>query len=244
MVQIAPKQSPAGWGQDPLTQYLDDARCNQFATFANKRSEIIDLIAVDGMFRKLLEDAVNPRPLLPMGFLLRAHSAYLAAAGACMAGQLHELQPLLRAGLEQAGYGHFIGGDQARWERWMNRHDNDDTLKAVRREFTHRAVAEHLKSADPALSRIYTQLYDQTIDYGGHPNERGTSMSSSIVDLPDGGQQWLTIYLHDNQLMLDFSLKMTAQVGLCVLRIARLIYADRMQAVGISHQLDDMCRRF
>lgn len=158
MNQIARSPSPDGWGQDPLTQYLDDARGNQFATFANKRSEVIDLIAIDGMFRKLLEDAVNPRPLLPMGFLLRAHSAYLAAAGACMAGQLYELQPLLRAGLEQAGYGHFIGNDQARWERWMNRHDNDDTLKAVRREFTHRAVAEHLRSADASLGSIYTRL--------------------------------------------------------------------------------------
>lgn len=69
-------------------------------------------------------------------------------------------------------------------------------------------------------------------------------MSSSVVDLPDGGKQWLTIYLHNNQLMLDFSLKMTAQVGLCVLQIGRLIYPERVQAVGISYQLDDMCKRF
>lgn len=71
--------TPPGWGNDPLTRYLDDARGNQFATFANKRSEVIDLIAIDGMFRMLLEGAVNPRPFVPMGFLLRAHSTYLSA---------------------------------------------------------------------------------------------------------------------------------------------------------------------
>ncbi|MDF0595293.1 hypothetical protein [Psychromarinibacter halotolerans] len=205
---------------------------------------MFDLTAIDGMFRKLLDGAIDPKPLLPLGFLLRAHSAYLASVGAVMAGQLHELQPLLRAGLEQAGYGHFIGNDQARWERWMDRHDTPDTMKAVRREFTHRAVADGLIAADAKLGGIYTQLYDQTIDYGGHPNERGASMNSDIVDLPDGGKQMLAIYLHSDPLMLDFSMKMTAQVGLCVLRIAKVIYPTRVQAVGIAYQLDDMCKRY
>ncbi|WP_269581003.1 hypothetical protein [Roseibium sp. Sym1] len=237
---------PPEWGNDPLTQYLDAARRNQFATFANRRPVVRDLIDIDGMFRKLLNGGIDPKPLLPMGFLLRAHSAYLTAVGAVMAGQLHELQPLLRACLEQAGYGHFIGNDQARWERWMDRHEprSRSQQDKWKKEFTHGAVSRHLTAADATLGGTYTQLYDQTIDYGGHPNERGASMSSDIVDLPNGGKQWLAIYLHDNQLLLDFSLKMTAQVGLCVLRIAEVIYPTRVQALGTSFRLDDMCKRY
>lgn len=236
--------TPPGWGNDPLTRYLDDARGSQFATFANKRSEVIDLIAIDGMFRKLLEGAVNPRPFVPMGFLLRAHSAYLSAVGAVMAGQAYEAQALFRICLEQGAYAHYIGHDKSRYELWMNRHDSPAAIKAVRDEFTHGKVSRHITDADAKLGGIYKTLYDRTIDYGAHPNEMGTSLSSKTLDMEDGGKQFLTIYLHGEGLLLDYSLKATAQVGHCVLRIARLIYPTRMQAVGISHQLDYMCKRF
>jgi len=234
---------PPGWDNDPVTQYLDTCRANQFA---NKRSQVIDLITIDGMFRKLLDGAIDPKPILPMGFLLRAHSAYLTAVGSVMAGQLHEGQAQLRMCLEQAGYGHFIGGDQARWERWMDRHEprNRSQQDKWKREFTHGNVSRCLKASDATLGDIYNKLYDQTIDYGGHPNERGASMNSDLVHLADGGQQWLTVYLHKDGLMLDYCLKATAQVGLCGLRIAQSIYPARAQAVGMSYLLDDMCKRY
>lgn len=240
------KPLPHAWGKDPVTQYLDTCRANQLATFANKRPQVIDLIAIDGMFRKLLENAINPKPLLPMEFLLRAHSAYLTAVGAVMAGQLHEVQALLRGCLEQAAYGHFVGDNQARWERWMSRHAQltRSQQDKWRKEFTHGKVSGHLTAADATLGGIYTELYERTIDYGGHPNERGASMGSMIAELPDGGKQLKTVYLHGDGLMLDFCLKTIAQVGLCVLRIAREIYPSRVQAVGIQYQLDDMCKRY
>lgn len=59
-----------GWGQDPLTQYVDNCRANQFATFANKRSAVIDLTTIDGMFNKLLNGAVNLRPAFPWFFFI------------------------------------------------------------------------------------------------------------------------------------------------------------------------------
>lgn len=240
------KPAPPRWSKDPVTQYLDTCRANQFATFANKRSQVIELIAIDGMLRKLVDGAIDPKPLLPMGFLHRAHSAFLTSVGAVLAGQLHEAQGLLRACLEQAGYGHFIGNDQARWERWMDRHEKRSRSQKDkwRKEFTHGNVARHLTAADAALGGIYTELYDRTIDYGGHPNERGMSMSSEMVDLPDGGKQFQVLYLHDDGTFLDFSLKSAAQVGLCILRIACVIYPTRVQAVGIQYQLDDMCKRY
>ena len=62
--------------------------------------------------------------------------------------------------------------------------------------------------------------------------------------MEDGGKQFLTIYLHGEGLLLDYGLKAAGQVGLWVLRIARVIYPTRVQAVGIQYQLDDMCKRY
>ena len=116
---------PSGWGQDHLTQYLDSYRDNQHATFANKRSEVIDLITIDQMFRTLLDGPRDPKPFIPMDFLRRAHAAYLAATGAIMAGQVYPAQALLRSSLEHGAYAHYINDDLPRWERWMSRHDSD-----------------------------------------------------------------------------------------------------------------------
>lgn len=227
--------TPHRWGEDPVTQYLDNCRDNQLATFANKRSQVIDLVEIDGMLRELVNGTIDPELVRPMAFLLRAHSAYLTAVGAVMAGQLHELHSLLRSCLEQASYGHYIGNDQERWELWMNRHDSRSRTQQDnwRKEFAIRKIIRNLKAADEDLGNLFAELYDQTIDYGGHPNERGMFMNSDIMDLPDGGKKFLSIYLQGDGLMLDFCLKMTAKVGLCVLRIAQAIYPTRIESVRI-----------
>lgn len=237
---------PTGWGNDPLTQYLDNGRGNQWATFANKRSEVIDLITIDGMFRKLFDGAINTRPFLPVNFLLRAHSAYLSACGAVMAGQVHDAQALLRVCLEQGGYALYIGEDQGRWERWMDRHaPRTRTQQGTwKDEFTHGKVTRYITASDADLGHVYTTLYDRTIDYGGHPNERGTSVSMTMEETEDGGRCFNTVYLHGDGLLLDFALKTTAQVGICALRLAKVIYPHRVQATGVEFQLETISRRF
>lgn len=244
MMNSAHKSPPPGWGQDRLTDYVDNYRSNQYATFANKRSEVIDLITIDGMFSKLLDGATNPRPFIPIGYLLRAHAAYRAAAGAVMAGQIYESQALLRVCLEQGAYSHYVGDDKARWELWMNRHDDEASMKAVRAEFTQGKISRHISAAHSGLGAIYKELYERTIDYGAHPNERGSTLSSMTVDTEDGGKHFLAIYLHGDGLLLDFGLKTTAQVGLWVLRIAQEIYPTRTQALGLHHTIADMSTRF
>ena len=239
-------KAPFGWGNDPITQYLDIARLNQFASFARKRSEVIDLTTIDAMLRKLLDGAINPKPLLPIEFLLRAHSAYLPSVDAVMAGRIYELQLLLRGALEQAGYSHFVGLNQERWERWMGRHNemSNSQRKKWNDEFTQGAIRRDLKAASPVLESMYSELYKRTIDYGAHPNERGVSVNSVVKDELDGGKTFDAIYLNGNEDMIDFGLESTAQVGLCVLRIAELIYPTRFQALGITQPLGVLVRRY
>lgn len=235
---------PAGWGNDPLTQYLDVCRDNQLATFANRRSEVIDLITIDEMFRKLLAGNVNLRPFPPAFFLLRSHSAYRAACSAVMAGQLYEAQALLRVCLEQSGYAVYIGDDQARFERWMNRHESDDAVKMVRREFTYGKVRDHIVVADSALGSAYATLYERTIDYGAHPNQQSLSANMKLGRAEDGGAQFNMFYLQAEGTALDLALKTTTQVGICTLRLAKVIYPHRFKAAGVEFQLDTLSRRF
>lgn len=235
---------PPGWGQDRFTKYLDEVRENQFATFVHKRSEVSDLASIDKMFRKLFEDAVNPRPFIPVSFILRAHSAFLSAAAAVLAGQAVEAQALLRVCLEQGGYAYFIGNDDARYERWMGRNTSQKAKQLVRDEFKQGQIIRHLKSAAPEIGKLYETLYDRTIDTGAHPNAMGTLLSSAVENQKDGGVQFTTIYQHADGVPLVYGLRSSAQVGLCVMLIARLIYPSRVKAVGIDQQLDGMLRRY
>ena len=241
------QHSPSGWGQDSVSQYLDNCRTNQFAAFANKRPQFEDLVAIEEMFQRLQSGVINEASWMPVSFFLcRSHSAYLSAMGAVLAGQLFESQSLLRACLEQAAYGYFVNDDHERFELWMNRHENADTRKAMRTEFTHRKISDTLATADATLGKIYEYLYEMTIDYGAHPNERGVFSSSAIERSPSEKNQYrvVHVYLHGNGPKLDGHLKMAAQIGLCALQIARLISPERIQALGIQTQLDEMCKRY
>lgn len=236
-------KTPNGWGNNSLTAYFENYRSNQYATFANKGPAVADLIGIDELFELFLRGAINPRPFVPMEFLLRAHAAFRAAVGAVMAGQLYEVQALLRLCLEHGSYGFYIGADQERWERWMARNDNSATKQAVREEFTHGKIKKALTAASNTIGGHFETLYDVLIDFGAHPNEQGFSMSSAIHKV-DGDAHFNTIYLHGDGLPLDLGLKRTAQVGLCALHIAQLIYPARFELLGIKDKLAELRTRY
>jgi hypothetical protein len=235
---------PPGWGDDPVTRYLNDYRGNQFATFANKRREIGDLIKIDGLLRRLVDGAIDPKPRRPMFFLLRSHAAFLAALGATMAGQVNEAQALLRLCLEHANYGFYIGPDVPRWERWMARNDNEASKKVVLKEFHASRLKEALVAKAPEIGKRYVMLYERLIDFGAHPNEQGYSISSSIDKTEDGTTHLNTIYLHPDGLPLAMAMKTASQVGICALLIAQMIYPGRFELLRIRDDLDVLRTRY
>ena len=243
---IGKKQGPApdGWGDDSLTAYLDDYRKNQFATFVGRHAEVSDLIAIDAALQKLVEGVKDPKPFVPMTFLLRAHSAYRSACGAVIAGQLYEAQALLRLCLEHSAYGHYIGGDNKMWERWMRRNDSDENHAAVRKEFTATKVKKKLQAADGKVSAAYDHLYELLIDFGAHPNEKGFSMSSNIHRRHSGEIQIEAVYLHGDGLPLRSALRTAAQVGICALRIGHILYPQRFVDLGLDVELEPIRQRY
>ncbi|WP_346892019.1 hypothetical protein [uncultured Roseibium sp.] len=238
-----PKNPPPHWGADPLTEYFDKYRDNQYATFHNKKLAVGDLIAIDKLFLKFLKEIKKPEPIFPIGFIFRAHGAYRAAVGAIMAGQLYESQALMRLCIEHGAYALYIGDDMERWGLWMSRNDSESSKDKVKREFTQRKVIKCIKSKSRRIAEIYVQLYDQLIDFGAHPNEMGYSMSTEICE--EVGETHIdSIYLHENGFQLDFALKTVAQIGIWVLLAAQLIYSARFDLLGIKHSLNQIGQRY
>lgn len=238
-----PTTPPPGWAQDMLSAYLQEFRGNQWAAFHNKRPEMRDLIALDDMFNRLLNGAKNPQPFIPATFLLRAHSAFRAAVNLAMGGQLYEVQSLLRLCLEHTAYGFFIGDDQALWTRWMKREESKKNKEAVRREFAHGAIKNKVKKADAAVGGNFEAMYERLIDFGAHPNEMGFSMSTLLER--DGRETRISgLHLHGEGVALDFSLTAVAQTAICALQIAHLIYPIRMDLAGITHDLEQIAKRY
>ncbi len=238
-----PTTPPPGWAQDTLSTYLEEFRGNQWATFHNKRPDLRDFIAIDDLFDRLLHGAKDPKPMMPAMFLLRAHSAYRTAVSMVMGGQLYEAQAILRLCLEHASYGFFIGGDQARWTRWMKRNESSTAKDKVRKEFKPSAILRELKNKDPGVARNFENLYERLIDFGAHPNESGFSMSTLLSR--NGNETHISaVYLHGEGVPLNFALKTTAQVALCVLQIAYLIYPVRMDLSSIRFDLDQIMTRY
>ena len=234
--------SPPNWGSDDITKYIDLCRQNQYATFANKNS-VVPLKCIDKCFRKILDKPINPRPWFPLQFLHRSHSAFIAACGMAMAGQIVEVYALLRLGLESAAYGFYINKDTARAELWLQRHDGVADKKKVRGEFQQKKIEDHIVAAAPVLADIFKTLYERTIDYGAHPNERGFSTNSMIVK-EEEQTEFLQIYLQGDGVQLDLALKTTGQVGIWALSIFQLVYPEKWELLGIKHELIELRKHF
>jgi hypothetical protein len=81
---------PPGWGQDELTEFLDNARENHLDTFANMRGAFDRLAEIDRAFTVILRGSRNPGSELMAMLFLRCHSAIRAASGLALAGQAVE----------------------------------------------------------------------------------------------------------------------------------------------------------
>lgn len=230
---------PTDWGADRLGDFIEAARQNTIATFCNLREEYDVLAEIDHLYRKMI-DNLNQSPEFVAGFFLfRTHSSFLAAVRLCLSGQVGESYMVQRGCLESALYGLYVYGDTNRQEVWLRRHDNDASRRRVRNEFTIRKVMDHLKSYDAKTQDIAQRLYDRTIDYGGHPNER--AVLAQLSTNQDGSRVHFTF---EYFLCCDpphrVCLRTTAQIGICCLDIFYRVFRDRYRILGIDERLDQI----
>jgi hypothetical protein len=223
---------PPGWGDDELSKFLEAAHQNQHATFFRKRSAMAMLVAIDAEFAKVSKVWLNPPSEIAAMLFLRCHAAFRTAAGLAMAGQAAETYVQCRAMLEYGAYAVHIHRDPALGKVWLDRHQDPVSMEAQKNAFSHRKVVASVTAANQHAGKRFEEMYQRTIDFGGHPNERSVTGNMKLVEEPDR-RVMLAIMQHGDGVQLDSALKTAAQCGMISLEMLEVIYSAKFELLGI-----------
>ena len=232
------------WGTDDLTRFLETVHHNQQGN-RERLAEPYRLIQrVNECFVIIGKNLVDPKPLLAGLLFLRSQYAYKAAAGMALAGQVVEAFAMMRLCLEYAGYAITIFATApSAQEIFLNRHVDDDSMKAQKKEFKISNIRATIDDFDPALSRMFKTLYDRTIDFGAHPNPYAALNMMKIENPePNVSGGFVMLALTTEVLPLQHAMKNTAQVGLTALFIFQHIFKAKFELLGIRAEMDALRR--
>jgi hypothetical protein len=231
---------PPGWGDDELSKFLDRAHQNQYATFAKKRDAMTKLIAIDAQFAKVTKGWLNPQSEIVAMLFIRCHGAYRTACGLAMSGQAAECYVQCRSVLEHAAYAVHINRNPSLGKVWLDRHHPDEAgMKASKKAFRHVAVSKSVTAANRHAAERFETMYQWTIDFGGHPNERAVTGNMKMTKQPDR-REMLAILQHGDGPQLDMALKTTARCGSIALELFETIYSAKFELLGIKAAMLDL----
>ena len=229
---------PQGWTDDGLTMLMEKAYRNRLATFANK-PEFHRLIAIHECFHRIATDWTNPQNEVSALLLIRSHAAFFSATEAAAATMMTETFVKNRACLENAAYGLHIAENPDLGEVWLCRHDGPEALALVKRQFTIANVKATLEKRDRHTAKVFQQLYDASIDFGAHPNERSVT-GSLTIEQDDNGTKVQQSWFHGDGATLDWTLRSTAQTGVCALSVLQNAFPARFELLGVNDALLDI----
>lgn len=229
---LEPFPLPDEWGRDELTHLMERAYRNRVATFANK-PEFQRLIGINECFRLASSDWTNPTNQVAALLLIRSHAAFFSAAESAAASMLPEVFLKARSCLEHAAYALLIKSTPSLEEVWLRRHDSDAAKAKVRNSFTQSALKGAIRAKDGHAATVFERLYEEAIDFGGHPNERGITGSLKISQTEDG-REVQQVWLHGDGPQLDMALRSTARAGICALTILQNVFPERFELLGVN----------
>ena len=227
---------PRNFGSGELSEFIDLAHQNTFASYVNFRSQYQRLEDITQLYTILIDHLTNTPELVAGFFLLRAHSAFLGAARLSLSGQVPEAFMVLRACLENGLYGLYISRRPASADIWLRRHESDSAKSKVRREFSGQNLWRVLENENRNIYEVANMLYERTIDYGAHPNEKALMSTLNLQPGPEG-VRFEVNYLIDDLPNVSMCLKTNAQIGVCTLDIFRCVYKERFDLVGLTERL-------
>jgi len=230
---------PPGWGDDPLSKFIQGTTDNTYATFHNLKEWYNRLSDINVSFGDATQNMDRAQDWFASFFLFRAHSAYLAGIRLALSGQVPEAYMVLRGALECALYGLYVARKPSVSEIWLRRDEDEVSRRKVRKEFKVANVFQVLELEDQKLRKIAGNLYERTIDYGSHPNQQAF-LSVMKQQSDDSKITFQSAYMIGNEDALHLCLKSCAQIGICTLSIFRLVFRERFDILGISQNLDSM----
>lgn len=240
MGRLEPFHYPPDWGEDELTFLMEQAHRNRVATFKNK-PEFRRLIAINDCFQRVSGGWTNPQNQVAALLLIRSHSAFFAACEKAASSALADTFPHIRACLEYAAYALHIDQTPALAETWLKRHDSDPARAAVRREFSIVNLRASIKGRDRHAEEVFHRLYEESIDFGAHPNERAVTGSLEI-ETTDQGREFKQLWFHGDGQTLDYVLVSTARAGICALQILQNVFGARFELLSVNADLLNLRR--
>ena len=236
-------EKPDDWGEDDLTSYLQTAFVNRLATFEKKKKLFGQLKRIDRCFLDIADNWLNPSSIAfnsPFLFM-RCHASFRASCEHALATQFTDIFPQLRATLEYAAYALYIEKNPDAEVIWIKRHDSKESLKKVRNEFYFRRLVEVIAKYNGYIGDIYESLYEATIAYGAHPNERSITANLVITE-SDQDTRYDQTYMHNDESIITVGLLFTIQAGLCSLEILQEIFPERFELKGVRSKILNLRR--
>ena len=226
---------PPGWGQDRTHKSWDFARSNQFGTFSSK-PEFRRLRAIHSAFARVDSDWHQPQSELGAYLFIRCHAAFRTSAGLASAGQAVESYVMDRAVLEYAAYGYYLSSDDELGVAWLKRHDGKAEFQRTRDAFQFWKIQSAVESVDPKVGEALKALYQRTIDFGAHPNERAVTTNLGMAR-ESGRRTMDNVTFHGDGDALDLALRTAAQCGVCALDILGRAFPERFELLGVTAAL-------
>ena len=237
---------PPDWGPDSLSaKYFKNAEYNDRAIAANY-PDVFDLLKQIHECFERIEDVIGNDKgalrLVPRFLLVRTHSTFLAACRLAMSGQISEAQALNRAAIEQAWYALHIAKDPGGWPRaetWLRRNESDAAEKACKNEFTVANVRQTHAALDADTAKHLAYLYDQTINFGAHPNQMG--VMSAIRHVEDAEKIVFNVgILAPDPHGVMATVRVAAAVAIGTFKVFQLIYPERFAIAGLEDEVGNL----
>ena len=141
-----------------------------------------------------------------------------------MSGCPVEASISIRATLEAALYSLHISEDTANFEAWASRNDSEDALDKCKKAFLYVKVKATLRQRNSELSTIAESIYEDSIDFGAHPNQQAIFGDLTLRRTETAVEIFLHHIVSPETNSYKLAMLSTARVGLCVLLISLEVF--------------------
>lgn len=241
------RNEPLNWGATELTKFLANAEEQALATCAIRPKWVQVLANIDrnltGNAEALFHEVKKDHHIAAQLFS-RSFATFRAACRLALSGQTYEATVLMRSVLESAVYAFASAFDPDRRKAWERRGDDEDGRKVCRAAFAWGGLMRLVRSVmnDPFVDEL-EKAYEQTIDFGAHPNIEGVMLNTEVTDLGDGRMRISTIHQQGGRAITVAMLEIAHAMGL-VYGLLEMTFRERLRILGIDQKIAEQQRYF
>lgn len=240
--KLASELSKVNWGKDILSENIERAFYNIGASFVKLRPYRECLIKATEIFHdanKLLpySEVSDLKDIFSIALFVRAYGCFFGAVRLSCSCQIPETQVLLRACIENSLYAFYIADNPEHVTVWKERHKSEANKKKCKKVFTIGNIWKSLEVKSKSITKEARKCYEDTIDWGAHPNE--LSVYSLFEKKQEGSGYSLSIFNRSEALMRHNLYTVLSKVSL-VFKIFALIYPSEFKQPNLSMKISNL----